>query len=769
MNGRKISKNKYLSDLYPIPNKNKTRFIFLFLISLFKIISSATILLTITGTGTQPILHESFNPIPSQIYVNDVLQDYTGKYVYNLEQEINYITLEWNSNIEIWSTRKMFYELTNIKGIDIIDFKMPNLVNTQAMFERCSNLETLNFYNFDTSKVLDITNIFVLCISLVSLNLNSFDISQVTTFWFSFFRCSNLLYLNLNNFALKSDAKLYSMFSEANPNLKLCYDNSKASLFSTQYTNMENKCDEICYQGNIYICYSDDKPCPVGYNYLIPGSKSCVINCHDDKIFKYKYNNECYKECPIRTRNNNYNCEDLNCPNYYNLEQNECIDNIFEGYYLKESTLKIVDKCSPNCKTCIDTSTKCTSCNEYYFLNNNMCQSCSLNCIRCENYNICNQCVDNYQIINDNYNNKHCYVICNNFYYFDNNEYKCTDTNKCPDNFNKLIEHKNKCIDKCTNENSIYNLEYGNKCLSECPQYTYIDNNICELDLNEILKSGDNNDRMKSTQNYLEQVNPNKIKKKLKNRGNFIFGFDKMNIIITNLEDEFEIKNNSLSYIDLNECEYILKDTYNISYNESLILFKTEILKEQMNIPRIEYELYYSLNKSHLNKLDLKICEGKNIYIYYLTDINEKDIDKHNIKSNYYKDICYKSALNDADMTIEDKKNYYLDNNLNICEENCDFYNYEKIEGKVKCSCIIKTEIRYFSEVNINKDELIKGFKNINNIMNINVIKCYKSVFTISGIIKNYVFYFLVFILIFHLILFIIFIIKGKNKLRKFI
>ena len=119
-------------------------------------------------------------------------------------------------------------------------------------------------------------------------------------------------------------------------------------------------------------------------------------------------------------------------------------------------------------------------------------------------------------------------------------------------------------------------------------------------------------------------------------------------------------------------------------------------------------------------------------------------------------------------MTIEDKKNYYLENNLNICEENCDFYNNEKMEGKVKCSCIIKTEIRYFSEVNINKDELIKGFKNINNIMNINVIKCYKKVFTISGILNNYVFYFLVFILIFHLILFIIFIINGKNKLEKF-
>ena len=37
---------------------------------------------------------------------------------------------------------------------------------------------------------------------------------------------------------------------------------------------------------------------------------------------------------------------------------------------------------------------------------------------------------------------------------------------------------------------------------------------------------------MKSTQNYLKQVNPNKLKEKLKNRENFIFGFDKMNIII---------------------------------------------------------------------------------------------------------------------------------------------------------------------------------------------------------------------------------------------
>ena len=78
--GRKISKNKNLIGVCPIPNKNKTRFvlIFIFLISLPKIKNLATILLTIRGTGNQQILHFEGNgqfTIPCQIFINDVLQD----------------------------------------------------------------------------------------------------------------------------------------------------------------------------------------------------------------------------------------------------------------------------------------------------------------------------------------------------------------------------------------------------------------------------------------------------------------------------------------------------------------------------------------------------------------------------------------------------------------------------------------------------------------------------------------------------------------------
>ena len=443
---RKISKNRNQINIYPIPNKNKTQFIFIFifLISISKIKNLATILLTVRGTGNQQILHfedrSPFYAIPSQIFINDVLQDYVDIFANNLQQEINYIIIKYNEDIEISSTYRMFYQLTNIIGIDIIDFKMQNFRDSRNMFEGCSNLKIINFYNIDTSKVEDMSQMFRDCTNLVSLNLNTFDVSQVTSFWYMFHQCNNLLSLNLNNFALKSGAAIFSMFDGRNSNLKLCYDNLRASRFSSEYYYIRNDCDELSYMDNIYILSSDDRQCTEDYIYLISVKKICVKNCFDDNIFKYRYHNKCYIECPKKTKIENFICIDLNC-NYYNLEQNECIDTI-EGFYLIDVKEKIVDACDSNCRTCIDTSTKCTSCHDYYYLNNNKCEQCSPNCINCDNYNICNLCIDTYKIVKDNSNNKKCYSKCSNYYYFDEGGiYFCTESNKCSINFNKLIEN----------------------------------------------------------------------------------------------------------------------------------------------------------------------------------------------------------------------------------------------------------------------------------------------------------------------------------------
>ena len=69
------------------------------------------IIIMVNGTGTQKILSDSvvtrilvntytFNYIPNSIYINGILQSYTGKTVQNLEKEINIIKMVWNQKLD---------------------------------------------------------------------------------------------------------------------------------------------------------------------------------------------------------------------------------------------------------------------------------------------------------------------------------------------------------------------------------------------------------------------------------------------------------------------------------------------------------------------------------------------------------------------------------------------------------------------------------------------------------------------------------------------
>ena len=70
-------------------NKNVMLFILIIFINILQLINAKTkytILITIQGKGKQQILeneHYEFNYTPSEIYVNGVLQNYTGFYVYD--------------------------------------------------------------------------------------------------------------------------------------------------------------------------------------------------------------------------------------------------------------------------------------------------------------------------------------------------------------------------------------------------------------------------------------------------------------------------------------------------------------------------------------------------------------------------------------------------------------------------------------------------------------------------------------------------------------
>jgi hypothetical protein len=101
--------------------------------------------------------------------------------------------------------------------------------------------------------------------------------------------------------------------------------------------------------------------------YIIEKNK-CISECNNDITYIYEYDNICYASCPNGTHliDNNLCETDLVCDNYYNYEQNDCLDEIPLGYYLNDTSKKTIDKCYIRCNNCsLDSmlNNLCISCN----------------------------------------------------------------------------------------------------------------------------------------------------------------------------------------------------------------------------------------------------------------------------------------------------------------------------------------------------------------------------------------------------------------------
>ena len=111
-------------------------------------------------------------------------------------------------------------------------------------------------------------------------------------------------------------------------------------------------------------------------------------------------------------------------------------------------------------------------------------------------------------------------------------------------------------------------------------------------------------------------------------------------------------KQNS-SFIELGDCEDLLKSQYNINATEELIIFKIENFFEGFNIPIIEYEIY-SRNGT---KLNLNICKNNSVQYFIPVSINDSEIFKYDPGSNFYNNRCDKyTTENETDMTLYDRK-----------------------------------------------------------------------------------------------------------------
>ena len=187
-----------------------------------------------------------------------------------------------------------------------------------------------------------------------------------------------------------------------------------------------------------------------------------------------------------------------------------------------------------------------------------------------------------------------------------------------------------------------------------------------------------------------------------------------------------------------------------------------------MKIPKIEYEVYYPLyNDNDLEKLNLTFCQGSKIGISIQVKI-DGELDKYNAKSDYYNNICSKATSESrTDICLNDRRNEFVYNNYSLCEENCELIEYNSIKEKVKCSCDIKTSIQSYDEIKFNKVGFFKSFTDIKNMININVLKCYKIVFKIKELQKNYGFFIVSFLVLFYFITLFIFILSSFSNYKK--
>ena len=252
---------------------------------------------------------------------------------------------------------------------------------------------------------------------------------------------------------------------------------------------------------------------------------------------------------------------------------------------------------------------------------------------------------------------------------------------------------------------------------------------------------------------------------KLDKGEDIFFNLGKITYTLTTTDNQRNNKNNNSSSIDLGKCENKLKQENNISLNNSLYILKVD--KNIDHITKVEYELYYPFSSNNLTLLDLSVCKNLKIEISIPINIPLDDIDKYNKSSALYNDLCYTSTTEDGtDKPLKERQNEFMNSNLSICEEDCDFTEYDNINKKAICSCFTKLKLPLISEIKVDKKKMFSNFKDIKNIANFKILNCIYLLFDIKNAFKNAANYIFIILLILIRISFIVFICHDYFKIK---
>ena len=588
--------------------------------------------------------------------------------------------------------------------------------------------------------------------------------------------------------------------------------NSKLYLLQCKegYYLENNQCKKVCKNEKCLFC-----------NEQSDNINLCLI-CKDGYL-KINYNNNSFFDCvknddPILSRF------------YYN----EILDAFKPCYELCEKCIKEGNEDAHNCLKCIDgymlmpginPKNICVKFSEFYYISNDVyhpldnyiCpeeakfyirekKSCIDDCLYDDKYNylFCGNCLKECPQGTMNTNNI-CRINNNEFYLYENEfsfdftqdvimaqliesylyEFNYTENfvSLYKNNDNKLILFKNSSsIEKLNISNPVYR-----KCRAKIMKYFNIKDDMI---LKEILK----NERTGkyefmffniSSKEYLDignlcenidkRENLDLNNKSFINFSEIISNFNGDSLLINEKNKFYELSYLSkqiqnLSIINLGYCEKILKTENGIDLKEELIIFKIEYLIHEFSIPIIDYKIFDKKGK----QLNLDCCSNVSIEFQIPVEINENEIYKYDPNSFYYNDKCYPVKTNNGtDLTIFDRKNEYNNNYMSLCQTDCNFKRYDKETNKAICDCSSRSKLPFDDIFNVDKDMLLKKFINVKNLLNIDVIKCYKLIFVDNGLLKNIGSYIISSIFLINTIASIVLYLKDfniiKNKIKNII
>lgn len=276
-------------------------------------------------------------------------------------------------------------------------------------------------------------------------------------------------------------------------------------------------CDTYCQ-----TCTENNSEClscfvPSYYPFYDPLQKKCLQKCPDGTFETSFYTCEkCFNTCEKCTGPTESDCS--SCKSDYVLSDKSCLSKCPDNTTLSNNSICINDSCFGNCELCGLNKSLCITCKEgsfydnetglclnnsrcsgSFYFENNTCNECNPECLTCENNaSNCTSCADYYNknnlLISENQGT--CLNQCPSHYFeekqiiksslpppSDSVFYKCV---KCDDD---CLECKNSSKDSCLScnisNNVIKYLEYG-VCVSNCSESNVLINNtICKMNCSE--------------------------------------------------------------------------------------------------------------------------------------------------------------------------------------------------------------------------------------------------------------------------------------------